>query len=49
MPEQQDQFQRDARVQTWLVTPELIAYIVEKIARGIARGRKPQTTAISTC
>jgi predicted nucleotidyltransferase len=36
MPEQQDQLQRDARLQTRQVTPELIAYIVEKIARGIA-------------
>ena len=36
MPEQQDHLQRDARLQIRQVTPEVIAYIVEKIARGIA-------------
>jgi predicted nucleotidyltransferase len=36
MSESHGQFQRDIRLQTRQITPELIAYIVEKIARGIA-------------
>ena len=39
MPEQKDTPQRDARLQTRQLTPELIAYIVEKIAHGIAPQR----------
>ena len=36
MIEQPGQLQRDLRLQTRRVTPELIAYIVDKIARAIA-------------
>ena len=39
MPEQADEFQRDARLQTRQVTPELIAYIVEKVVRNVAPQR----------
>jgi len=36
MPEQHGQFQRDTRLQTRQLTPELIAYIVEKIAHEVS-------------
>jgi len=39
MAEQKDEFQRDARLRTRQITPELIAYITDKIARGIAPQR----------
>jgi len=39
MSEQANVFQQDARLQTRRVTPELIAYIVEKIAREVSPQR----------
>ncbi len=39
MPEGVNAFQPDARLQTKRVTPELIAYIVEKIAREVSPQR----------
>ena len=39
MTEQTNVLQRDARLQTRQLTPELIAYIVEKIARDVAPQR----------
>ena len=39
MLEQDEKFQRDARLQTRQLTPELMAYIVEKIVRGVAPQR----------
>ncbi len=39
MSERNDRLQRDARLQTRQLTPELIDYIVDKIVRGIAPQR----------
>jgi predicted nucleotidyltransferase len=39
MPEQRGEYQRDTRLQTDQVTPDLIFYIVDKIARAVAPQR----------
>jgi len=39
MAEQAGEFQRDERLRTEQITPELIAYIIDKIARGVAPRR----------
>ena len=39
MPEQKGEFQQDTRLQAKQVTPELIAYVVDKIVRGVAPQR----------
>jgi predicted nucleotidyltransferase len=39
MLEQKGEFQQDTRLKTKQVTPELIAYVVEKIALGVAPQR----------